>query len=268
MCANNTKKFANYWVHNNFITMSKEKMAKSQGNILKISDLKEKYNGQVLRLALISAHYSQPLDWNEKLMDECQRTLDKWYNCYVPVNTKVLMKDDDLKPLYDDLNTPGFIAVLHKLYDKAKDGNKEDKELFTTACKFIGLFGQSKDEWNSFKKQNVTLSENDILNKIDEKNLLNFYLSSVTIKDFNYKPTAKTKKEIWRYLNSANLIKLDDIPVEDVMTPRSVIFALQKDSTVGQVIGTHSPIAFSRIPVFDNDLDNIVGIVSLSLIHI
>ena len=46
------------------------------------------------------------------------------------------------------------------------------------------------------------------------------------------------------------------------MTPRSVIFALQKDSTVGQVIGTHSPIAFSRIPVFDNDLDNIVGIVS------
>ena len=47
--------------------------------------------------------------------------------------------------------------------------------------------------------------------KIDEKNLLNFYLSSVTIKDFNYKPTSKTKREIWRYLNSANLIKLDDI---------------------------------------------------------
>ena len=118
----------------------------------------------------MNTHYSQPLDWNEKLMDECQRTLDKWYNCYVPVNTKVLMQDDDLKPLYDDLNTPGFIAVLHKLYDKAKDGNKEDKELFTTACKFIGLFGQSKDEWNSFKKQNVKLSENDILNKIDERN--------------------------------------------------------------------------------------------------
>ena len=46
--------------------------------------------------------------------------------------------------------------------------------------------------------------------KINEKNLLNFYLSSVTIKDFNYKPTSKTKREIWRYLNSANLIKLDD----------------------------------------------------------
>ena len=48
-------------------------------------------------------------------------------------------------------------------------------------------------------------------NKINEKNLLNFYLSSVTIKDFNYTPTSKTKKEIWQYLNSANLIKLNDI---------------------------------------------------------
>ena len=59
--------FANYWVHNGFITMSKEKMAKSQGNILKINQtLKINTNGQVLRLALMSAHYKQPLDWNDK----------------------------------------------------------------------------------------------------------------------------------------------------------------------------------------------------------
>ncbi len=48
-------------------------------------------------------------------------------------------------------------------------------------------------------------------NKINEKNLLNFYLSSVTIKDFKYTPSKKTKKEIWKYLNAANLIKLEDI---------------------------------------------------------
>ena len=47
-------------------------------------------------------------------------------------------------------------------------------------------------------------------NKINEKNLLNFYLSSITIKDFNYEPTKKTKPEIWEYLNAANLIKLED----------------------------------------------------------
>ena len=48
-------------------------------------------------------------------------------------------------------------------------------------------------------------------NKVNEKNLLNFYLSSVTIKDFTYTPTKKTKKEIWKYLNAANLIKIEDV---------------------------------------------------------
>ena len=170
VCANKTKNFANYWVHNNFITTSKEKMAKSQGNILKISDFKNKYNGQVLRLALMSAHYSQPLDWNNKLMDECQKTINKWYGCYVSVNKKVLIDDDDLISLYDDLNTPGYIATLHKLYDKARDGKKEDKEVFTTACKFIGLLNQTKDEWENFKKEKLDLSENEILNMIDQRN--------------------------------------------------------------------------------------------------
>ena len=59
-----------------------------------------------------------------------------------------------------------------------------------------------------------------------------------------------------------NLMKLDNIPVEDVMTPRSVIFALQKGHTVGEVVENNSPIAFSRIPVYDKDMDDVIGIVS------
>lgn len=59
-----------------------------------------------------------------------------------------------------------------------------------------------------------------------------------------------------------NLIKLDDMPVEDIMTPRSVMFALRSGETVGEVVEKHSPIAFSRIPVFESDLDHIVGIVN------
>ncbi|MBT4734396.1 MAG: HlyC/CorC family transporter [Candidatus Marinimicrobia bacterium] len=58
-----------------------------------------------------------------------------------------------------------------------------------------------------------------------------------------------------------NLMKLDDVKAEDVMTPRSVVFALQKDKTVGEVAKKHSPIIFSRIPVFDNSLDDIIGFV-------
>ena len=170
VCANKTKSFANYWVHNGFITMSKEKMAKSQGNILKVDEFKKKFNGQVLRLALLSTHYSQPLDWNDKLMSECQKTISKWYDCYVTVSKKVLIEDDDLQPLYDDLNTPGYIANLHKLFEKAKNGSLSDKEIFTTACNFIGLLNQPKEEWNNFQKDKLAISEKEILYKIDIRN--------------------------------------------------------------------------------------------------
>ncbi len=167
-CANDTKVFANYWLHNAFITMSNEKMAKSQGNILKIKDFRGKVSGQVLRLALISAHYKQPLDWNDKLLEECQNTIDKWYNVYLPSNEDI--DDEIIKPLYDDINTPGYIANLHRLYDKAYKGNDEDKQVFNSACNFIGLLQETKEEWLNHKKGKVDISEKEIENKINLRN--------------------------------------------------------------------------------------------------
>jgi cysteinyl-tRNA synthetase len=167
-CANDTKVFANYWLHNAFITMSNEKMAKSQGNILKIKDFRGKVSGQVLRLALISAHYKQPLDWNDKLLDDCQNTIDKWYNAYLPSNQD--LEDEIIQPLYDDINTPGYIANLHKLYDKANKGNDVDKQIFNTACNFIGLLQETKEEWLDYKKGKIDISETEIENKIELRN--------------------------------------------------------------------------------------------------
>ncbi len=169
-CANNTKIFANYWLHNAFITMSNEKMAKSQGNILKIKDFRNKVSGQVVRLALISAHYKQPLDWNDKLLEDCQNTINKWYNVFLPVEDKVEISYEILKPLYDDINTPGYIANLHKLYEKAQSGSDIDKSLFNCACNFIGLLNETKEEWLNFKKNKVLINENEISVKIDQRN--------------------------------------------------------------------------------------------------
>jgi cysteinyl-tRNA synthetase len=167
-CANDTKVFANYWLHNAFITMSNEKMAKSQGNILKIKDFRGKVSGQVLRLALISAHYKQPLDWNDKLLDDCQNTIDKWYNAYLPSNKE--LEDKIIQPLYDDINTPGYIANLHKLYDKANKGNDSDKQIFNSACNFIGLLQETKEDWLNYKKGKIDISETEIKNKIELRN--------------------------------------------------------------------------------------------------
>jgi len=167
-CANDTKVFANYWLHNAFITMSNEKMAKSQGNILKIKDYRNKVSGQVLRLALISAHYRQPLDWNDKLLEDCKNTIDKWYNVYLP--SKKNLDDEILLPLYEDINTPGYIANLHKLFDKAIKGNDEDKQSFNSACNFIGLLNESKEEWLNHKKAKIDITEQEIENKIELRN--------------------------------------------------------------------------------------------------
>ena len=169
-CANDNEVFANYWLHNAFITMSGEKMAKSQGNILKIKDFRGKMSGQVLRLALMSAHYKQPLDWNEKLLEDCENTISKWYNVYFKINGKTKIPDEFLKPLYDDLNTPGYIANLHKLYEKAQKGSDKDRNLFISACQFVGLLNETKEDWLKFKKRKVLISESEILNKINERN--------------------------------------------------------------------------------------------------
>ena len=167
-CANDSKVFAKYWVHNAFITMSNEKMAKSQGNILKIKDFRNKVSGQVIRLALMSAHYKQPLDWNDKLINDCQSTLDKWYRIYSSDIKSIQITDEVLKPLYEDLNTPGYIANLHQLYEQASNG--ENKELFISACKFIGLFNEDKKQWEKYKRDKASISETEIKNKIDLRN--------------------------------------------------------------------------------------------------
>ena len=198
-CANDTDTFANYWVHNGFITISNEKMAKSQGNILKIKDLKKNINGQVLRLALITTHYKQPLDWNDKLLGECQKTLNKWYDCYIQVKKKVLIPDELLAPLYDDLNTPSYIANIHKLYEKAHQGNDQDKEVFTTACNFIGLLSETKDQWLKFKKEKSEISEEEILSKIKARDKAR--------KDKDYKLSDKIRDEL---LNKGVLIEDKD----------------------------------------------------------
>ena len=163
---NNTKSFANYWVHNGFVTINREKMSKSLGNIITISDAVNKYSGQVVRLALLSAHYSQPLDWNEKLLTDQKNTLDKWYSIYSEKEKNTSEVDE---VLLDDINTPGYIAKLHDLYNAASKGDEEKKSKFNRACKLIGLFDLSKEEWESIKKSKISVSESYIKNKIEER---------------------------------------------------------------------------------------------------
>ncbi len=202
---NNTDKFANYWVHNGFVTMNKEKMSKSLGNITTIESATKKYSGQVVRLSLLSAQYKQPLDWNNDLLAEQSKILDKWYSMYsddYSKNTPECFSD-----LLDDMNTPLYISKLHKLFQQSQEGNKDKKKEFNKACRLIGLFNEPLISRSTFKKRNVKISEQMILSKIKDrekaKKIGNFKLADhlreelnkqgIDIKDEKGKTTWKYK---------------------------------------------------------------------------
>ncbi len=167
-CVNNgTEKFANYWVHNGFVTMNKEKMSKSVGNITTISDATKKYSGQVVRLSLLSAQYKQPLDWNNELLSEQSKILDKWYSMY---SSQVSDKTPDcFKELLDDMNTPLYISKLHELFNKSQNGDSNKKKEFNKACRLIGLFNESIERRADYKKNKVKISEQDIRMKLKNR---------------------------------------------------------------------------------------------------
>ena len=70
--------YAKYWMHNGFVTIEGEKMSKSLGNIILVRELTDSYHGEVIRLALLSSHYRQGLDWNEKVIHQANKLLS---NC-------------------------------------------------------------------------------------------------------------------------------------------------------------------------------------------
>jgi cysteinyl-tRNA synthetase len=168
-CANNSSDvLANYWVHNGFLNMNKEKMSKSLGNIETISEVLEKYNGQVIRLALLSAHYKQPLDWSDNLLEQCKATLEKWYELYDEVETKT-DNSEIFSCLLDDLNTPKYFAKLHELYKVASKGDKIKRVEFNDACRLIGIFNQKKDVLVKQKQDASSIDKKYILQKIEER---------------------------------------------------------------------------------------------------
>lgn len=130
--------FAKFWVHNGFVTVEGEKMSKSLGNFLLAHDLLEKYDGEVLRLTLLSAHYRQPLDWSEDKLEQSKKVLDKLYARIEAFGGTEAQKDETAyAALLDDLNTPLAISKLIAA---------DDASLKSSGA-VMGLLQQSPADW-------------------------------------------------------------------------------------------------------------------------
>jgi len=157
-CAHQGAEFARYWLHNGYITVDGEKMSKSEGNFFTLRDLLQQYHGEVIRLALLSGHYRQPLDWSPGTVEQARSALDRFYQSLRnSADTQItdaerVIPDAIRAALEDDLNTPLALRHLHATsteLNKATDTAERHRlkaELLGGAG-LLGLLATPVEDW-------------------------------------------------------------------------------------------------------------------------
>lgn len=178
--AHGTSTLARYWMHNGILTVEGEKMSKSLGNIVSVSEVLQTYPAEVIRWVLLGTHYRQPLDWTKSALNQAESALDRLYGALRCLDTDHQVAQTSPEPavleaLVDDLNTP--LAFFH-LHDLASQIHKtEDKKAqqalaqkLWNAGRWLGFFNQSATAW--FQGKSGTLSPETIASieaKINER---------------------------------------------------------------------------------------------------
>ena len=169
--------FAHFWFHNGFVNVEGEKMSKSIGNIRLVHDLKHQYNGEVLRLTLLSAHYRQPLNWTKEIIDQNSKMLDRLYRSLKDLQnielTSENLSEDVMESLLDDLNTPKLLAHLNTLANKLSTANKDEKinikNNLIAAGKILGILREDPDVWLGYN-QSLNPEKEEIEGLINQRN--------------------------------------------------------------------------------------------------
>jgi cysteinyl-tRNA synthetase len=157
-CAHGNSTFARYWLHNGFLSINHEKMSKSLGNILLVHELIKNIPGEVIRLALLSAHYRQPLEWSDQTIESARRMLNRLYGSIRGIQ----VSEDDraaaqlpaavMTALEEDLNTPKAMAEIFNLaraLNKTQDETKRSRLAaeILVAGDLVGLLKNDPEEW-------------------------------------------------------------------------------------------------------------------------
>ncbi len=171
--AHNGKPYVNYWMHNGYITVDKEKMSKSKGNFFTVRDILKEYKGEVIRFFLLSGHYRNPINFSQELMEQAKNSLARMENAksnleylistlkgeMTPEEEKTLegfgeYREQFIKAMDDDLNTADAISAVFELVTAintaVKDGSsKEFAEkslaLLMELCDVLGLLQQEEE---------------------------------------------------------------------------------------------------------------------------
>jgi cysteinyl-tRNA synthetase len=186
-CAHAGAPLARFWVHNGFVDMGSDKMSKSLGNIVTPEELlAQGHKGETLRLALLSAHYRQPLPWTEALVEQSKSVLDRWYDTLVVLSAIPSAGTTDqvieavVDELSDDLNVPAALAALNEHHDALRQERNRvahgtggplnfqdvalNRDIFINSAKLLGLLECDPREWFS-----VSISDEEVEKALKER---------------------------------------------------------------------------------------------------
>jgi len=161
LCAFPDGIFAKYWMHNGLLTIDGEKMSKSLGNFLTVNELLKKYPGEAMRVALLSGHYRQSLDWTSTLLDQSIKSLNTFYSALrlcpdvgdCTADSLVSYACDKVwGALLDDLNTPLALSLLHTLAAQVHKENSVEERMhkcrvLKASGGLLGLLNEEPEHW-------------------------------------------------------------------------------------------------------------------------
>ncbi len=164
--------YVRYWMHNAYLDIDGEKMSKSLGNFRTVRDLLANYRGEVLRFALLSAHYRSPLNFSAELLEQAQATLNALYATLrdvqdIPLDTEVVLAEEPFyRALNDDLNTPVAIAEVHALAKALHKAGEADKPALKArilaAGNLLGVLEQDPQAWLQDTTAQSSISEQEV----------------------------------------------------------------------------------------------------------
>ena len=161
-CANGCK-FVNYWLHNGFVTINKEKMSKSLGNFLTIDDMLKNYDANTLRLFILTNHYRMPVEFSDEALSAAQAGVKRLVNAkQAPINEDLEIATTDeykafVEAMDEDLNTSKALAVL---FDLATKANKGEPNAYTILYKLGSVLG--------FTFEKAALTEEELSNAVEK----------------------------------------------------------------------------------------------------
>ncbi|NBI30329.1 cysteine--tRNA ligase [Chengkuizengella marina] len=178
---------AKYWLHNGYVNINNEKMSKSLGNGINVTQLLSKYSGEVIRYFILSTHYRNPLNFSDEIMEQAEQSLIRIHNCISNLNYRLKNTNDDNnveqdleqkislieesfhERMQDDFNTADAITSMFDLVSETNQYLNQEQVIQANLQRLKGVFNEMNAILGLFTEENNDLLDEEVENLIEER---------------------------------------------------------------------------------------------------